>query len=88
MARTKKKHRKIVSGGQVNRLPDQTIILQPPHRGGLDVSYYMNSIRSAEHIDFPRRSKLIDLYEDVRIDSHLFAVLRKQKVLKAQVRRS
>lgn len=79
MARTKKKHRKIVSGGQVNRLPDQTIILQPPHRGGLDVSYYMNSIRSAEHIDFPRRSRLIDLYEDVKIDSHLFAVLRKQK---------
>lgn len=75
----RKKNRRIVSGGHVNRQPDQTIIIQAPRRGGLDVSVYMSSIRGAEHIDFPRRSRLIDLYEDVKIDSHLFAVLRKQK---------
>lgn len=39
----------------------------------------MEAIRKAELIDFPRRAKLIDLYEDVMIDTHLFAVRRKQK---------
>ncbi len=87
MAKRNKKDRRIVAGGQVNRQPDQTIIIQAPRRGGLDVSAYMTSIKNAENIDFPRRSKLLDLYEDVKIDSHLFAVLRKQKaaILASQI---
>lgn len=79
MARTKKKNTRITAGGNIGRQPTQTIILQPTRRGGLDVSVYMDSIRSAELIDYPRRAKLLDLYADVKIDGHLFSVLRKQK---------
>lgn len=71
--------KRITSGGNIGRTPTQTIVLQPTRRGGLDVSAYMDSIRRAELIDYPRRVKLIDLYADVMIDSHLFSVRRKQK---------
>lgn len=77
MARKKKS--RITSGGNIGRTPAQTIVLQPTRRGGLDVAVYMDSIRKAELIDYPRRAKLIDLYADVMIDGHLFAVRRKQK---------
>lgn len=75
----KKRKNRITAGGLVGKTPTQTIILQPTRRGGLDVSAYMSALRSADLIDYPRRAKLIDLYEDVSLDSHLFAVLRKQK---------
>ena len=78
MARSKKSKR-ITAGGNIGQTSTQTIVLQPTRRGGLDVSAYMEAIRKAELIDFPRRAKLIDLYEDVMIDTHLFAVRRKQK---------
>lgn len=75
----KKKNKRVIAGGNIGRTPTQTIVLQPTRRGGLDVSVYMDSIRSAELIDYPRRAKLLDLYADVKIDGHLFSVLRKQK---------
>lgn len=75
----KNKGKHITSGGNISRLPSQTIVLQPTRRGGLDVSAYMDSIRQAELIDWPRRAKLVDLYADVMLDGHLFSVLRKQK---------
>jgi len=76
---SRKKNKRITAGGNIGRTPTQTIVLQPTRRGGLDVAVYMDSIRKAELIDFPRRAKLIDLYEDVMLDSHLFSVRRKQK---------
>ena len=71
--------RRITTGGLTNQVPGQTIILQAPLRGGLDIGVYMNAIRRAEVVDYPQRARLVDLYEDVKIDSHLFSVLRKQK---------
>lgn len=79
MAKNKKHNKRITTGGSVGRTPTQTIVLQPTRRGGLDVSEYMTAIRKAELIDYPQRKKLIDLYKDVKTDTHLFAVLRKQK---------
>lgn len=76
---TKKGKRRILAGGNVGNTQAPTIILQQTRRGGLDVGVYMSAIRSAEIIDYPRRDKLCDLYEDVKLDSHLFSVLRKQK---------
>lgn len=76
---SKKNKRRITAGGYTGNVTAPTIILQQTRRGGLDVGVYMNAIRSAEVIDYPRREKLIDLYEDVKLDSHLFSVLRKQK---------
>ena len=61
------------------RQPGQTIVLTAPHRGGLDLSYYMNAIRAAENIDWPRRVKLIDLYEDTGMDTHVESVMTKLK---------
>ncbi len=86
MAR-KKADKHITAGGNIGRQSTQTIVLQPTRRGGLDVSAYMESIRSAELIDYPRRAKLLDLYADVKLDGHLFSVLRKQKaaILSAQI---
>lgn len=75
----RKKNRKITAGGNIGKTPDQTIILTQPKRGGLDISYYMTAIRNAEMIDRPMRVKLLDLYEDILMDSHLQSVLRKQK---------
>lgn len=76
---SKKNKGRITAGGYIGNTTAPTIILQQTRRGGLDVGVYMNAIRSAEVIDYPRREKLIDLYEDVKLDSHLFSVLRKQK---------
>lgn len=75
----KNKKRLITTGGYVGKVQQPTIILQQTRRGGLDVGVYMNAIRSAEVIDYPRKEKLCDLYEDVKLDSHLFSVLRRQK---------
>ena len=77
MARSKNK--RITAGGHVGMTPTQTIILTAARRGGLDIGVYMDAIRKAEAVDYPMRSKLIDLYKDVRLDTHLFSVLRKQK---------
>lgn len=74
-----KKKRKITAGGHVGMTPGQTIILRQPVRGGLDIGVYMSAIRKAEVIDYPMRARLLDLYDDVALDSHLFSVLRKQK---------
>lgn len=79
MAKNKKHNKRITTGGSVGRTPTQTIVLQPTRRGGLDVSEYMTAIRKAELIDYPQRKKLIDLYKDVMLDTHLMAVLRKQR---------
>ena len=78
MARNKK-NRRITAGGHVGMTQNQTIILTAPRRGGLDVGVYMEAIRKAEVVDYPMRARLCDLYADVKTDSHLFSVLRKQK---------
>lgn len=75
----KNSKRRITAGGHAGNVQAPTIILQQTRRGGLDVGVYMKAIRSAEVIDYPRKEKLCDLYEDVKLDSHLFSVLRKQK---------
>lgn len=76
---SKKSKRQITAGGLVRMTPGQTIILRQPVRGGLDIGVYMNAIRKAEVVDYPQRARLLDLYDDVAMDSHLFSVLRKQK---------
>ena len=76
---SKKKKNRITAGGHVGMTPTQTILLTATRRGGLDIGVYMDAIRKAEAVDYPMRSKLVNLYKDVKLDSHLFSVLRKQK---------
>lgn len=74
---SKSKKNRIISGGQVNKQPGQTIILTTPQRGNLDLGVYMNAIRAFDAIDWPRRAKLLDLYSDVEMDTHIESVLLK-----------
>lgn len=77
MAKNKGKNKRITAGGSTNQQPGQTIILTAPKRGGVDIAYYMQAIKSAENIDKPKRVKLLDLYTDIMIDTHLKSVMRK-----------
>ena len=73
------KKKRITAGGLIGKTSGQTIILRQPVRGGLDIGVYMQAIRKAEVVDYPQRARLLDLYDDIAMDSHLFAVLQKQK---------
>lgn len=84
----KKKNRKnnkagIITVGGNFTLPGQkrpnVIVLTQPKRFGLDISDYMAAVRAAENVDFSRRYKLYDLYEDILMDTHLSCVLEKRK---------
>lgn len=55
------------------------IVLTQPKRFGLDISDYMAAVKAAENVDFSRRYKLYDLYEDILMDTHLSCVLEKRK---------
>lgn len=63
----------------MRQVPDQTIILTAPQRGGLDLSAYMNAIRAFDCIDWPQRVKLLDMYEDTEMDTHVESVMLKLK---------
>ena len=72
----------ITAGGNVPR-PGQSgpnvIVLTQPKRFGKDISDYTSAIKAAENVDFPQRSKLFDLYEDILLDTHLTSVVEKRR---------
>lgn len=72
----------ITASGNVPR-PGQTapatIILTQPRRFGIDIADYTSAIRAAEDVDFPRRSRLYDLYADILMDTHLSCVIDKRR---------
>ena len=76
------KQNPITTGGNFP-LPGQTrpstIVLTQTRRFGIDIGSYMNALNAAENIDFPQRSKLLDLYEDILMDTHLSSVITKRK---------
>ena len=73
----------IISVGGNFPLPGQrkpnVIVLTQPKRFGLDIADYMAAIRGAENVDFSRRYKLYDLYDDILMDTHLSCVIEKRK---------
>lgn len=72
----------ITAGGNVPR-PGQTapnvIVLTQPKRFGKDISDYTAAIKAAENVDWPQRSRLYDLYEDILLDTHLTSVIEKRR---------
>ncbi|MBQ9570408.1 MAG: DUF935 family protein, partial [Prevotella sp.] len=78
----KKKQKRITASG-LRPLPGQkepsTIILSPPKRFGIDIDTFINAVRSADNIDYYRRTRLLDLYEDIMIDTHLTSVMSKRR---------
>ncbi|CCZ10507.1 DUF935 family protein [uncultured Culturomica sp.] len=70
---------------QTNIRPDKLepgaapIIISQTVRGGLDVGDYMAAFKSAESVDLPNRSKLLDIIDEAMTDAHLYAVVQKRK---------
>ena len=72
----------ITSGGNVPRsgqTAPNVIVLTQPKRFGKDISDYTAAIRAAENVDYPQRSRLYDLYEDIMLDTHLTSVIEKRR---------
>ena len=86
MSRNKRKRfdvpGRITSGGNL-QVPGQkgpnVIILTQPKRFGIDIADFTSAVRAAENVDWPRRTALYDLYEDILIDSHLSSVVDKRR---------
>ena len=82
MSRKKNNAKRITTGG-LRPLPGQkqpaTIILSPPKRFGIDISTFIDAVRAADNIDYYRRTRLLDLYEDITIDSHLSSVMARRR---------
>ncbi len=74
-----KKNKEITVGGNLGKTSTQTIVLSPTVRFGLDLGAWMSAIKSADAIDWPRRVKLIDMYEDIMLDTHVQSVMEKYK---------
>lgn len=72
----------ITASGNVPR-PGQTgpatIVLTQPRRFDIDIADYTSAVRAAENVDFPRRSRLYDLYSDILMDTHLSCVIDKRR---------
>ncbi len=69
----------ITVGGNLGKTSTQTIVLSPTVRFGLDLGGWMSAIKNADAIDWPRRVKLIDMYEDILLDTHVQSVIEKYK---------
>lgn len=72
----KKPGERITAGG--NMRPG-TVVITAPRRFGVGLDDYMQAIRAAEDVDFTRRVRLYDIYEDALLDPHLFSVMHKRK---------
>lgn len=77
---------RITAGGQMTA-PSSTIIMTQPQRFGLDLSQYKAAIRAAENMDYSRRTRLYDMYEDAMTDTHMVSVVSKRKnaILSSQI---
>lgn len=43
-----------------------------------DIAYFRSALRNAESIYYPNRTRLYDLYEDVKLDGHLTGIINKR----------
>ena len=81
MARKKKYNR--ISVGGLRPMPGQTkpntIILAAPKRFGIDISSFISAVNAADNIDFYRRTRLYDLYDDIMSDTHLTSVIEPRR---------
>lgn len=79
----RKKNQKRITQGGLRPLPGQhgpsTILLSPPKRFGIDIATFIAAVRAADNIDYYRRTRLYDLYEDICIDTHLSSVMQRRK---------
>lgn len=76
-------NKKSITTGGLRPVPGQkapvTIILTQPRKFNIDIADYVAAVHSAENIDYYRRTKLYDLYDDIMLDSHLESVINRRR---------
>lgn len=78
MAKKDTTQKRITVGGNMSG-GTRTVILSQTKRGSIDIATYMKALKSAENVDFPNRTSLYDIYDDILNDAHLSAVITKRK---------
>lgn len=58
---------------------NHTVLVQN-NRQSLDIGLFKNALQSAESVTNPNRSKLYDIYTNIKLDAHLMAVIQKRKL--------
>lgn len=80
-----KKYKKVVRQGNIYAEPQPAgtyvVNITQPERGGLDVEDYMVALREWEDVDYPNRSKMLDIMEEAKTDAHLSSVSQKRKAM-------
>lgn len=81
----KGKYKRVVQQGNISREPvssgTHALIISQTERGGLDVNDYMAALRDAEAVDYPNRTKLVDIQEEAKTDAHVHAVRQKRTAM-------
>lgn len=78
MAKKDTTQKRITVGGNMSG-GTRTVILSQTKRGSIDIATYMKALKAAENVDFPNRSLLCDVMENIITDAHLSAVRTKRK---------
>ncbi|MBQ9231567.1 MAG: DUF935 family protein [Prevotella sp.] len=77
-----KSKEKITMGG-LRPMPGQkaptTIIITQGRKFHIDIDDYMRAVKGAENIEYARRTRLYDLYEDILLDTHLTSVIEHRR---------
>lgn len=85
MVKNKGNYKRVVQQGNIRREPvapgTHALIISQTERGGLDVNDYMVALREAEAVDYPSRTKLVDIQEEAKTDAHLHAVRQKRTAM-------
>lgn len=59
--------------------PQPVVRLTQTRRFGIGIQEWKQAITSAENVDYPMRTRLLDIYEDMMLDSHLTSVIEKRR---------
>lgn len=72
-----KQKKQLISQGP--RSTDPIVRITPPRRWNVGIHDWKQAITSAENVDYPMRTRLLDIYSDMMLDAHLAAVIEKRK---------
>lgn len=61
-----------------NPLVIQEFNIRTTDRSRKDINYWRQALAAAEYIHRPNRNQLIDLYEDIVLDGHLYGIMSKR----------
>ncbi len=74
----KENKRQITQGSRLMH-PMPLLRMTQDRHFGIGLQEWKNAITSAENVDFPQRTRLLDIYSDMLLDSHLTSVIEKRR---------